>query len=352
MLFTKEAYMAEVENKYISRKIHPSDPHLVILNYTENATYDKRWNEVTLACRGLIINEKTEEVVARPFPKFFNLGEMPDLESEIPFDEAPEVTIKQDGSLGISYKLNGKTYWATRGSFESEQAKAAQRIWDKKYANVEIPDEITLLTEIIDPLTKVVIDYQGISDLIIIGAINRFTGDDLSFKDLMQLGEALGMRVTERMKLTLDEAVALQSTIDSSNEGWVLRWANGRRLKIKGHQYLEVHKLAYGLSAKLKVEFWKNGEIQNLLLKVPEEFSAEIEAMQLKLDQHADNLSNKVTNLYKNALKHTCDRKSFAHYLNANIPRDVRYLVFKAFDNRLTSKDIKEHIYKNYSEYI
>ncbi|QOR67967.1 hypothetical protein IM538_07490 [Cytobacillus suaedae] len=85
MLITKEAYRFEVEQKYISRREHPTNKDIIILNYTENATYEKRWNELTLNCRGLIVNERTGEILARPFPKFFNYGEIPELEVDIPF---------------------------------------------------------------------------------------------------------------------------------------------------------------------------------------------------------------------------------------------------------------------------
>lgn len=39
-MFTKDAYMIEVNNKYISRRRHSEYDNLVILNYTENATYE------------------------------------------------------------------------------------------------------------------------------------------------------------------------------------------------------------------------------------------------------------------------------------------------------------------------
>ncbi|MDQ0268166.1 RNA ligase [Cytobacillus purgationiresistens] len=350
-MISKEAYMEEVNNKYITRKPHPSNPALVILNYTENATFDQRWNELTLACRGLIVDELSGEILARPFPKFFNYGEIPDLEIDIPFEESPEITVKYDGSLGISYKYNGKTCWATRGSFESVQAKAASTIWELKYKHVRIPDEITLLVEIIHPITKVVVDYNDTSDLIIIGAINRFTGYDYPYHELLELGTLLGMNVTQKVQLTLNEVIRNKETIDHNNEGWVLRWSNGKRLKIKGVKYLEIHKIAYGLSTKLKTEYWKDGKISELIFKIPEEFRKEIESLVAHLDEKADELLAIVNENKMNALNRTTDRKSFAIFVSQNISPSIRYLVFKSYDNRLTHTELKEHIFKNYLEY-
>lgn len=42
--------------------------------YTQQTAYNRDWDEVTSACRGLILSP-TGEVVARPFPKFHNHGE-------------------------------------------------------------------------------------------------------------------------------------------------------------------------------------------------------------------------------------------------------------------------------------
>jgi RNA ligase len=352
MMLTKEQYMKEVENKYITRRVHPKYPNIVILNYTENATYEKHWNDITLNCRGLIINEDTGEVLARPFGKFFNLSEYPEYEKDIPFEEQPEFTVKHDGSLGISYKIDGKVYWATRGSFESEQAAIAQRIWDTKYSHVFIPDEITLLVEIIDPKTRVVVNYKGESDLIIIGAINRFTGYDYNYKELKELANQLGMKVTEQVKLTVEEALKLKHEIDHNHEGWVLRWSNGKRLKIKGDEYLAVHKLAYGLSDKMKVEYWKDGKIEELILKMPEEFRDEIEKFKLNLDFELDNLKHIIEQYKNTAINNSHDRKTFALYVKDNVEKDLQYLVFRCYDKSLDSQILREHIYKHYTQYI
>lgn len=238
-MFAKEQYMREVKEGYVTRRVHSKHPQLVILSYSEYATEQKRWNEVTTSCRGLILDESTGEVVARPFPKFFYLGEMPEFEKDIPFAETPEFTVKQDGCLGICYRVGSQLHWATRGSFESVQAKAAQVIWDQKYAQVKVPDELTLMVEIIHPSTREFVDYKGMCELIVIGAIDRFTGHDYGYGELLQLGETLGMKVTDRVHLTVSEAIKRKDTLDPNSEGWVLRWSNGKRLKIKGTRYLE-----------------------------------------------------------------------------------------------------------------
>ena len=102
-----------------------TDGLLRILNYTAKATYSGHWNEATVACRGLILDD-AGRVVARPFPKFFGPSE-PDAPA-VPTHQEMEVTAKLDGSLGIAYTHpEGDVRLATRGSLASEQALEATR---------------------------------------------------------------------------------------------------------------------------------------------------------------------------------------------------------------------------------
>ena len=125
----KELLGQMIQSGHIVFQKHPS-AQLYIYNYTPLAQYERVWNGVTLQCRGLILNEK-QEVVARPFRKFFNLGEC---DNRLLPGEPFEVYEKLDGSLGILYWLNDQPYIATRGSFTSEQALQANRILMEKYS--------------------------------------------------------------------------------------------------------------------------------------------------------------------------------------------------------------------------
>lgn len=112
----------EVTEGWIRKQKHPDFPELSIFNYTEKTQFDRHWNDATRMCRGLIVNEETGEVLARPFPKIHNFDE----------SEAPRIVDDQilyhwdnkwDGSLGIMYRRpDGEYALATRGSFASDQA--------------------------------------------------------------------------------------------------------------------------------------------------------------------------------------------------------------------------------------
>jgi RNA ligase len=84
-------------------------------------------------------------VVAKPFPKFFNMEELSD--SEIP-NESFEVFEKMDGSCIICFYYNDEWICATRGSFISEQAIMANKLL-QKYPIEKLDKNNTYIFEII-----------------------------------------------------------------------------------------------------------------------------------------------------------------------------------------------------------
>ena len=93
-------YRKLIDEKYIYVRKHP-DAELYIYNYSPKTQYDRKWNEITMICRGLIRDEK--QIIARPFNKFFNIEQH---EPEEITNEEFEVYEKLDGSLGILYWLS------------------------------------------------------------------------------------------------------------------------------------------------------------------------------------------------------------------------------------------------------
>ena len=94
----------DVLNKYIDEGLIMSNKHpeydIWILNYSPKVQAKRLWDEYTLACRGLVIDEKGN-ILARPFQKFKNVEEYD--ESEIPSNLKFDVFEKMDGSLIVLF---------------------------------------------------------------------------------------------------------------------------------------------------------------------------------------------------------------------------------------------------------
>jgi RNA ligase len=123
------------------KQTHPSLP-LSIWNYTPNVQYGELWDDVTLACRGLVTDNRGN-VVAQPFKKFFNLEENKHVATS-----DFEVFDKMDGSCIILFYYNDEWIFATRGSFTSEQAIKAKEL-SSKYPLKNLDKNNTYVFEII-----------------------------------------------------------------------------------------------------------------------------------------------------------------------------------------------------------
>lgn len=266
---------------------------LILFTYTDLCTYERYWNEYTRAARGLILNKNTGEVVAKPFDKFFNLGEMPETQLLNLPNESYTVSEKVDGSLGILFHYKNEWHIATRGSFSSEQAIKGLEIL-KQYDLSNLKSHVTLLVEIIYPANKIVVDYKE-EKLVALGAFNRETGDEILVSYLDVIWKSTLIHPTKTYKYTIDQMIQLQKTIPKDQEGFVIRFENGLRVKIKGDEYCKIHKIISNLSP---ISFWEameNGEIpKEYLMQIPEEFKKDFEPIVYSLQMQYNKVFNEV----------------------------------------------------------
>lgn len=261
-MFDQTLFRQMIDEKYVSERKHPT-ADLFIYNYTAKTQYDWIWNEVTTQCRGLIL-DGAGNVVAKPFPKFFSLEQL----ERVPDKQIPllpfEVFDKLDGSLGILYFAHGKPFIATRGAFESDQARKANQILHSKYPHVQFEPNKTYLFEIIYPDNRIVVDYGDTEDLFLLTVIDTATGAE-SLPDI-------GFPTVRRFD-GLTDLAALKSLAEDNREGFVVRFENGFRLKLKFEEYKRLHKLVTQVSNVVIWEHLRDGlQFTELLERVPDEF--------------------------------------------------------------------------------
>jgi RNA ligase len=275
-LFT-QAELDEMEAQgYVRSNEHPDFYEMWILNYTEKAAFEGVWNNVTLNCRGLIV-DAFGNIIARPFPKFFNYGQ-PGC-PEINLDELAVVSDKMDGSLGISYRgRDGKYYIATRGSFTSDQAIKATEILRKKYPDWQpAAHRHTYLFEIVYPENRIVCNYGDVEDLVFLGAVNIDTGQsyDADYADLFWwTGPKAEVFPYDTMRQ------ALEAEPRPNSEGFVVHLLDSDvRVKIKQEDYIALHKIVTGLNARTVWQAMVDGAVDELIEKVPDEFHDFVEGV-------------------------------------------------------------------------
>ena len=250
---------------------------LEIYTYSRQCYYGKLGNPTTTIARGLVLAPAEQRLIAVPFPKFFNYGERGPITSTLPF----EVTTKMDGSLGIAFHWRGAWHVATKGRLDSPQAQWAETRLRSLRTDALDP-EITWLFEVIfsDPNSDTVIRYD-FEDLILLSGFHRATGAEISPEKRTATAQALGVPVVQTIADTMVAALLDQARmLDERHEGFVVRFADGQRIKIKGNRYCEVARLIMNLEP---IPIWEmlfhEHDLESARVRLPEELHRDFDAM-------------------------------------------------------------------------
>jgi len=293
----------EITDGFINRILHPTLP-LALLNYTVKAQNSVSWTRERTNCRGLVYNTQTLEVVALPFPKFFNFDA-----SKNDLADNVFVVDKMDGSLGILFHYEGEPFIATRGSFTGPQATHATALYREKYHGKWTPPEgETVLVEIIFPDNRIVVEYSS-DDLYFLASVVHKT------HKVEYLSEARrhwpGPTVQLFGYAALFEVAAMSTR--SNAEGYVVQIVKtGLLLKIKQQDYRDKHKLIAGLSAKRVWELVKTGVPTHDILAMYAVRHAFITTTAASLLAEFETISSQTTRAFDELQHREFDDRSFA----------------------------------------
>ena len=326
----------------LQKQIHPT-LDLTIWNYSPKVQYERLWDEITVQCRGLVTNSKGE-IVARPFTKFFNYEEL--TPEEIP-NEYFDVYEKMDGSLGILFNYQGEWVLSTRGSFTSPQSIKGRELLEK-YDYNRLHSDYTYLFEIIYSENRIVCVYD-FEDLVLLGVIHTETGDEVNIHNtdnedvrLKNMLNNLNFKIVTLYKTWGEGYDILKKEISKDKEGYVIRFKNGFRMKIKGEEYVRLHRIITNISNRDIWEYLKDGRpLDDILDKVPDEFYDWVKQTKEELLTQFETLDKEYQWIFKiiNRVPGIENRGVFASFAK-------KYKHPNLLFNMLDGKDYSEQIWK------
>lgn len=263
MQITKDILERYVNGGWLISQRHPTLP-LTIYNYSQTTQYEQHWDEVTLQCRGLVFDDDGNRV-SHPFKKFFNIEE----NRHEPTEDF-EIYEKVDGSLITVFNYNGEWVVSSRGSFTSDQAITASKLFKQLMNLNRINPDATYLFELIAPWNRIVVNYGDREELILLGA--RCENFEASHQALYELTKLLGCNLIH--KFDFEDYKEIQKLNWENQEGFIVRFSNGDRCKIKFEDYVKLHRVLTNCSS---YDVWENlktfGKLPEEFLKdVPDEF--------------------------------------------------------------------------------
>lgn len=262
---------------------HRINDDLRLLKYSLQTVFERNWNEETIRARGLVV-DNDDNVIANCIPKFFNLEE-PEAKN-INWDQPFTVTEKVDGSLIQVFMYKGEMIITSSGSSNNKYTQKAEELLNSKYEHllpiIHATDCVNFIFELIAPFNRVVVDYDGIEELRLITIREQDGTED---EDFIQQCHDLGFNYVKEVHFdSIEDMVKEKHREDFINqEGFVIKFQDGNRIKVKYKVYFDLHRVYSGINDKtiwkkfkLYYDFEQNYE-DNLfrlfdLKDVPDEF--------------------------------------------------------------------------------
>lgn len=309
------------EQKLLTKQEHPSLP-LIIWNYTPKVQYENLWDEITLKCRALITDQKGN-IIAKSFNKFFNIEELKEIPNE-PF----EVYEKLDGSLIVLFYYQNQWLVSSKGSFTSNHAKEAANIiksWDLD----KLDKTKSYSAELIAPWNRIVCDYGKQRKVVLLAKFDAH-GNEYDIEKYKNDFEIV------KKYDGIEDYRNLKKIIKNDQEGFVVKFKSGFRMKIKGEEYLRLHKIVTNVSNTIVWEYLKdNKSFDELLDRVPDEFYQWIQNTKKDLASSYKKIEEWANSTYKEF----DTRKEAAEYFLKQKYPDILFLM-------LDKKEVSDRIWK------
>jgi hypothetical protein len=281
------------ENKVKVTRSPPGDG-LVCLKYDIGA--DQR-DPLVRHCRGLVLDERTLEVMCRPYDKFHNLGEAGAADVDwrtavalekldgtmvsLWLDRRPVIPRWRVSTLG--HPTAGGSYNGAGETFE----QAFMRTWTK--LGYRLPAigsrpqrDVWYFFEFCAPDNRIVVRYQ-MPRIVLHGA--RRAGDhaELSRIQLTYEAEDNGWELVRAEQVTRPgDVLEMAMTLDPlKGEGFVVLDGDFNRVKVKSARYVELHQMKEERTPRRLLEVVKRGqsEVDEMVAYFPE-YRADFESVQ------------------------------------------------------------------------
>jgi RNA ligase len=316
--------------------------------YTQEAVYTRAWDDVTLACRGLITGP-SGELVARPFRKFFNHGE-----PEAALEDGPFYAFdKMDGTLIVVGNYNDDAVVSTKGSFDTWHSEAARKL----LLGFVPPAGQTALFELIHPDNRIVIDYDGYEGLVLLGLIDNETGADVGLpEEGLDIGWHGDIVVRRNFNLKSMIETIKRPEAGAGREGFVVVWPKSgqpwNRVKLKFESYIQLHGIYTGLTNRRVWEFLMSDSLDALIDMAPDELHDAITKCADDLMSAAEELEEEALRIASEARLGFTTRKEAAEFILSKTKRPVTGLTFKAYDGKSIRTEALRLVYPEASKFV
>jgi T4 RnlA family RNA ligase len=293
-------------------------------------------NSIYRECRSLVIDLYNDEIIVSPFRKFFNLDEVEEnklanIQKELANAKIVEYSDKKDGSMQSARWYNGEIKMYGSMALKSEDswrlADGYSRLTDNHKQFIQEHKEYTIIFEYISLADAHVVKYKKEDEgLYLIGMRNVYTGQELTYAQLMELARTWNIPVITIENTTLEQILQDCRKFKShEKEGWVIN-IDGHKIKLKCDSYVQLHHiLDYLSSINVIIKSVADNTFDDLKSKVPDAYQQRVIDIANQVFLYIDNMKNHTEYYYNLAPKE--DKKQFMIWIDNNVPTEFRKYV-------------------------
>lgn len=317
-----------------------------VANYVQmgNQTFpavNSREDAIRRECRGIMF-APDGRLISRPFHKFFNVGEREETLIERIDLARPHVILeKLDGSMIRAFPVPeggyrlGTKMGITEVAMQAEVFVSGKSNYDRFFRDI-ISRGYTALFEWCSRKQRIVIDYPE-DRLVLLAVRDNHDGSYLPMGMLQDLAVDYGLELvreypgtTASMEHLLDETRDLQG-----QEGWIIRFDDGHMLKLKGSEYVTIHRAKDNILREWGViEMLLDEKCDDVKAFLPDEDRWRLEDYETAFWNGINDTAGRWQLAYHEAKGvFGADRKGFALEWAPRFEQHLRGAIFKAWDN-------------------
>ena len=281
--------------------------------------------QILLNLRGTIFDD-AGKIIRLPYHKFKNINQSVEYQSQnFDLSQPHVIQEKLDGSMIAAFPVATNWEFGTRAGITdvSKQAQAYfdRMLMERRFAYQQLivaclDQGQTPIFEYCSRENRVVIDYP-VSKLVLTAIRDNATGEYLSLKGVNPLIE-----VVKEVKFRQDDAidfVAKQIASLTDSEGVVIKFADGRMVKIKAELYCLQHRTRESLRQEKDVlRLILRGQLDDVLGLLSPDAVADIQRYSDAVLRNVRHCERQLRNVYLDYRRICEDRKAFAALATKN----------------------------------
>jgi len=197
---------------------------------------------------------------------------------------------------------------------------------------------------------RIVVDYGEMEELVLLAVIDTSSGNELLYHDMVGLYSNLFTVVKKYEMDAVKDLSELKGLEEDNREGFVIRFKNGFRVKVKFAEYVRLHRILTNVSNLTVWEHMKdNYEFNELLDRVPDEFYDWLKRTAAKIQADFNDIERQALleflRIYH--VNEITDRALFAEMAKLS---DYSSILFRLYDRRQYDNIIWKMIRPVYSK--